>query len=174
MAFPKAQTNQFSIVYLHHKKTSHFGPCLFISRSCCQPCRGSVARLPYSVAPLAQTHLERDNMRVTSASICLTHHPQDKAPLRLHLSSEIVSNSYPYYCFILSSKILNVHLLSKNVDQIEFVQEVFPRYCVINTYMKGIQQICATLHGVLTISSDIGRFEQYRNGTYPTRPDKIN
>ena len=35
-------------------------------------------------------------------------------------------------------------------------------------------QGCTILHGVLTISSDIGRFEQYRNGTYPTRPDKIN
>ena len=35
-------------------------------------------------------------------------------------------------------------------------------------------QICAILHGVLTISSDIRRFEQYRNSTYPTQPDKIN
>ena len=31
----------------------------------------------------------------------------------------------------------------------------------------------AILHGVLTISSDIGCFEQYCNITYPTRPDKI-
>ena len=38
---------------------------------------------------------------------------------------------------------------------------------------KGVIQGCTILHGVLTISSDIGRFEQYRNGTYPTRPDKI-
>ena len=37
-----------------------------------------------------------------------------------------------------------------------------------------LQQICAILHGVLTISSDIGLFEQYLNITYPTRPDKIN
>ena len=37
-----------------------------------------------------------------------------------------------------------------------------------------VEQGCTILHGVLTISSDFGRFEQYRNGMYPTRPDKIN
>ena len=35
-------------------------------------------------------------------------------------------------------------------------------------------QICAILQRVLTILSDIGRFEQYLNVTYPTRPEKIN
>ena len=38
----------------------------------------------------------------------------------------------------------------------------------------GVGQGCTILHGVLTISSDIGRSEQYRNGTYPTWPDKIS
>ena len=37
-----------------------------------------------------------------------------------------------------------------------------------------LYQGCTIKHGVLTISADIGCFEQYRNGTYPTRPDKIN
>ena len=36
-----------------------------------------------------------------------------------------------------------------------------------------LQQICVILHGVLTISSDIGCFEPYHTITYPTRPDKI-
>ena len=38
----------------------------------------------------------------------------------------------------------------------------------------GRYQGCTILHRVLTISSDIGGFEQYRNGTHLTRPDKIN
>ena len=38
----------------------------------------------------------------------------------------------------------------------------------------GIDQGCTILHGVLTISSDIGRFEQYRNVMDPSRPDKNN
>ena len=40
--------------------------------------------------------------------------------------------------------------------------------------LGDVLQICAILHGVLTKTSDLGRFEQYRNITYPTRPDKIN
>ena len=36
------------------------------------------------------------------------------------------------------------------------------RITFIRRMEDGVVQICAILHGVLTISSDIGRFEQYR------------
>ena len=42
--------------------------------------------------------------------------------------------------------------------------------CASHSLFQG----CTILHGVLTVSSDIGRFEQYRISTYPTRPNKIN
>ena len=41
-------------------------------------------------------------------------------------------------------------------------------------WLWSVEQIWAILHGVLTISPDIGRFEQYHNVMYPTRRDKFN
>ena len=32
----------------------------------------------------------------------------------------------------------------------------------------------AGMYDITRSVNDIGRFEQYRNGMYPTRPDKIN
>ena len=69
-----------------------------------------------------------------------------------------------------SQKMFGVHLYS--------VQgKVYIFQCTV--YNAGVQctlyiiQICAILHRVLTILSDIGGFEQYCNLTYPTRPNKV-
>ena len=45
--------------------------------------------------------------------------------------------------------------------EIEFYPNLTPESDVCDIYRDA------------TISADIGHFEQYRNGTYPTRPDHI-